>query len=242
MLVADFSDKLEFTLVPVGLLGLTSFPRGVVWSILPAFVGAYCMLSAFLPHYALPAALPLLLMLILGIRAVADTWPGQRRVVETALTLAVASLAVTALPGLKRHAYDQGGFWPVMTAVHTLLPKAVRPPAVVLFPYDPADNFHEEPVYNIDVAWPDDAPIIHAQDLGIERDREIALYYARTQPDRNFYVFDRRHFVVISLGKPKEFLARLESELALGTGLSGGLEPEPARRPSGTDSDASDRP
>ncbi|MDB5301841.1 MAG: hypothetical protein JWO87_3504, partial [Phycisphaerales bacterium] len=48
----------------------------------------------------------------------------------------------------------------------------------------------EEPVYNTDVAWPDDAPVIRAHDLGDARNREIYAYYARTQPECMFYRFD----------------------------------------------------
>ena len=51
-------------------------------------------------------------------------------------------------------------------------------PAVILFRYHPGMNFFEEPVYNTDVAWPDDAPIIRAHDLGWPRDRQIVEYYA----------------------------------------------------------------
>jgi len=165
-------------------------------------------------QYALPAALPLVLTLVLGIRTVAETWPGRQQAIGTILTLPVASLTMTTLPGLNRNVYDKGWSWPVMTAVHTLLPKAVRPPAVVLFPFHLGDSTHEEPVYNVDVAWPDDAPIIRVQDLGMERDQEIAAYYAKTQPDRNFYVFDRRDGSVHPLGKPREFLAYLKGKLA----------------------------
>ncbi|MDB5333383.1 MAG: hypothetical protein JWP03_4534 [Phycisphaerales bacterium] len=66
----------------------------------------------------------------------------------------------------------------------------VTTPAVVLFVYYPGGLFFEEPVYNTSTAWPDDAPIIRAHDLGDARNREIFAYYARTQPDRMFYRFD----------------------------------------------------
>jgi hypothetical protein len=118
------------------------------------------------------------------------------------------------MPPLKHGVNDQGGTWPVMRTVHTLLPKVVQAPAVVLFPFHGDDNPHEEPVYNIDVAWPDDAPIVHAQDLGVSRDLEIARYYGRTQPQRNFYIFDRRTGTVHSMGKADEFIAHLERERA----------------------------
>ena len=214
MLQTDLPDTLLLILVPMGILGLTDPRRWVIWSTLPSFLGAYSCFPAFLMQYALPAALPLVLTLVLGIRTVAETWPGRQRAIGTILTLLLASFAMTTLPGFNPNAYDQGWSWPVMTAAHTRLPQEVQTPAVVLFPYHPRHNFHEEPVSNVDVAWPDDEPIIHLQDLGMERDREIAAYYAKTQPDRDVYVFDRRRLLVIPQGKPKDFLAYLKDRRA----------------------------
>ena len=84
----------------------------------------------------------------------------------------------------------------------------------MLFPFTLGDNPHQEPVYNTDVAWPDDAPIIRVQDLGPERNRELAEYYARTQPERSFYRFDRRTFTLRALGKAPDFLKRLTADAA----------------------------
>jgi hypothetical protein len=61
---------------------------------------------------------------------------------------------------------------------------------VILFTYKTGVNIIEEPVYNTTVAWPDDAAVIRAHDLG-DRNREILDYYARTQPERVFYRYDR---------------------------------------------------
>ena len=212
ILEVDLPATVLVIMLPVGLLALTDLPRVLVWAILPVFLPTYAVFPAFLPHYALLVSLPISLSLILGIQAVAGTWRGQRQFIATVLTLLVTSFAVTALPGVG--ANDQYGHWPVMFAVHTLLPRAIQAPAIVLFPFHPGDNPHEEPVYNTDVAWPDDAPIIRVQDLGMARNRELAQYYARTQPDRNVYLFDRRDYSLLALGKPRDFLARLTSELA----------------------------
>src|SRR5215469_18844576 len=78
----------------------------------------------------------------------------------------------------------------VLTTMEAELPQAVQQPAVVLFRASPRSDFFEEPVYNTDVAWPDDAPIIRAHDLGA-RDVELVRYYAARQPARTFYVFNR---------------------------------------------------
>jgi len=82
----------------------------------------------------------------------------------------------------------------------------------VLFRFVKGDDHHQEPVYNVDVAWPDDAPIIHAHDLGEARNQEIFRYYAERQPDRRFFLFVRQDFdpdgpVLSYLGTAKELAA-----------------------------------
>src|SRR5439155_6621949 len=82
-------------------------------------------------------------------------------------------------------------------------------PAVVLFRYNPGvNNPHYEAVYNTDVAWPDDAPIIRAHDLGPHRNQEIFQYYAARNPERFFYLFDRRDNSLHPLGSARELAIR----------------------------------
>ena len=59
-------------------------------------------------------------------------------------------------------------------------PKAVQQPAIILFRYRTGDNVNEEPVYNVDVMVPDDAPIIRAHDLGPQRNRETLRVLRRS--------------------------------------------------------------
>jgi hypothetical protein len=89
-------------------------------------------------------------------------------------------------------------------------------PAVVLIRYHPGDDFFREPVYNWDVPWPDDAPVIRAHDLGPARDGEIFEYYARRQPDRNFYLFDfraREPMVLLGRAEHPDQLLKARREL-----------------------------
>ena len=60
-------------------------------------------------------------------------------------------------------------------------------------------SLQEEPVYNTASAWPDDAPVVFAHDLGA-RNREIFAYYAKTQPTRLFYRWDRATGQIEDLG------------------------------------------
>ena len=99
---------------------------------------------------------------------------------------------------------------PYLKVVSQVMRQNLEEPAVVLFAYQPGGNFREEPVYNTDVAWPDDATIIRAHDLGKVRNQAIFDYYARTQPERTFYSFDRSR-------PPEEMLKRLGTARELGT-------------------------
>ena len=79
-----------------------------------------------------------------------------------------------------------------------MLAQLPKQPVVVMFRYDPDAQgnphdltFHNEPTYNDDVAWPDDAPIIRTRDLGPRENAQLFAYYAAHQPDRIFYLYDR---------------------------------------------------
>ena len=61
----------------------------------------------------------------------------------------------------------------------------------MLFRFGPGANPLAEPVYNADVAWPDDARVIRAHDLGDAANRKLMEYYASRQPERRVYCYDR---------------------------------------------------
>jgi hypothetical protein len=83
----------------------------------------------------------------------------------------------------------------------------VRPPAVVLFQPHRAMNMHLEPVYNDTVAWPDDAGIVKAQNLGRE-DVRLFDYYARHQPDRTVWLYDRGSGKLTNMGNVADLARR----------------------------------
>src|SRR5262249_25662628 len=88
------------------------------------------------------------------------------------------------------------------------MPSHVQKPAIVLFHYAPGGKVHEEPVYNIDAAWPDDQAIIRAHDLGPLRNLELFQYYAARQPQRTVYLFDRMNATLTRLGNVVELANR----------------------------------
>jgi hypothetical protein len=111
------------------------------------------------------------------------------------------------MPELNRSRRDQDLTKPLMVVNYLTLPQKVQPPALVLFTYSATGlypNPHHEPVYNIDVAWPDDAPIIRAHDLGAQRNQRIYDYYARISPERVVYLYDRSVGELVRLGTARE--------------------------------------
>ncbi|HXE55637.1 MAG TPA: hypothetical protein VN541_21615, partial [Tepidisphaeraceae bacterium] len=93
---------------------------------------------------------------------------------------------------------DEQYHTPMMDFVEYAM-KRIPDRSVVLFRFTKDCDVHQEPVYNTDVCWPDDARVIRAQDLGA-RDGELLRYYALRQPDRTYFLFDRATGSVVPLG------------------------------------------
>ncbi len=192
-------------LLALSVLNLRQNRRWVLWAMWPIFCLLYVFFPFLLRHYAVVAAPAILLGVLLGKDWIEARWPNAR--VRVTLTLAVALLAIVALPEIDRDVIDDYAR-PTMVFAAKDLPRLVNPPAIVLFRFARGANFHEEPVYNIDSANPDDAPIIRAHDLGVERDRELFDYYARRQPQRTVYLFDRSTRQLVELGKVADLARR----------------------------------
>jgi hypothetical protein len=88
---------------------------------------------------------------------------------------------------------------PTLDAVENQL-SPISGRALVFFTYRTGQNTHEEPVFNVDVADIDSARIVRAHDLGPSENMKLIRYYARLQPDRQVYVFDRTDLSLKRLG------------------------------------------
>ena len=201
---ATVPARLLIVLVPVGVLGLTDARRRVLWATPPLFLVGYALNTFFLEHYAAAVIPAVVLAVLLGLHALADAWPRWREHVIAAGALVLVTASLLSLYELNRlataldkpesrhlHAINDETFSsPTLRFVRYVVEDRVQKPAVILFTYRAGVNVIEEPVYNTATAWPDDAPIIRAHDLG-PRNAEIFDYYARRQPDRVFYRFDR---------------------------------------------------
>jgi hypothetical protein len=122
-------------------------------------------------------------------------------------------LAVSSLPQLNSRVSDEPYRTPLLDHVESALAE-IQPPAVVFFRFTPGCNVHEEPVYNLQTTWPDDAPIVRAQDLG-PRNGELLRYYAARQPDRSYYIMDRRSGILLPLGDAAQAAAALQAPFDL---------------------------
>ncbi len=182
--------RLMFILLPLSVLRLTTRPRLLIWLIFPLFFALYSLYAWFFPHYAMIVAPTVILMVLLGARQVEAAWPRIRPVTATFLTLSIIILSATEMAEFNRYVQDEFFDPQGLRQIDAQLASLQHKPAVVFFRFDPRNSPHEEPVYNTDVAWPDDAPVVRAHDLGA-RNKEIFRYYARHQPQRAFYLYDR---------------------------------------------------
>jgi hypothetical protein len=211
-------DPLAFVwlIVPLSLLALWDRQLWMVWGMLPVFLLVYTGYPFILPHYLVVALPAVVLLVVLPIRVLSDIFPRRRAMVRTALGLGIAAVATVALPQFDRSMLDQWFRAWELGVIDQNIARDVKAPAVVLFHFSEnrlvggkriTDTIEVEPVYNADVAWPDDAPIIRAQDLNREvnavgkagdKDRPLYLYYQSIDPRRVFYLYDR----LVGNGKP----------------------------------------
>ena len=185
-------------LLPLALACLT-IPRAVMLAVLPLFLGLYVSYVFFLPHYVIVVLPSIILGILLGVRAIAKAWPRAGPSLSLGLYLLIASVAIAALPEFDATVHDEMFDAPLIRQVNRQLLTTVHAPAIVLFQYDPKRNVNEEPVYNADVAWPDDAPIIRANDRGAENIR-LFDYYAQRQPQRRVYLFNEQNGLLLDMG------------------------------------------
>lgn len=189
-------------LLPMGCLALVA-----PWRMAVA-VGAlllplmYAFFPVYLKHYGLIAAPAFIFLTLAGVEELRKRFAA----LHAPLTLAIAVLAVGSLPEL-RGVHDPFMQAPYLADINAKLAGLEHKPAVVLFHYDLGrTDVHEEPVYNLDVAWPDDAPVIRAQDRGADNHR-IFEYYAKRQPRRYFYRYDRTTTELTPMGYAEDLAA-----------------------------------
>ena len=176
-------------LLPLGLLAMGDIRRLVMVTPLVLFCVGYAVYLFFLEHYVVSILPAMICLMLMGGETLESAWPGGRT--GSFITLALLAISVSVLWPVIPLPPLPVPFAPDQKVVNHLLAKLPFTPAVVLFRFDPrVGSFNDDPVYNDTVAFPDDAPVIRARDLGPGKNREIIRYYAQRQPNRVFYIYD----------------------------------------------------
>ncbi|MDP9174742.1 MAG: hypothetical protein M3O30_12865 [Planctomycetota bacterium] len=203
-------EPMFWLIFPLAVAGMFDLRRWAVWGVIPIFLLLYTAYAFFpLPTYLVTLSPAMALMPVLPIQFLCDVFPRRKPLVRTLLGLSILFLVIASMPQFDRLVHDQYFEMHEGEAINSTLAKEVSPPAVVLFHFNlnaqmegklVTNNADEEPVYNSDVAWPDDAPIIRAHDLNArvtaigtknDRNRPLYGYYAKSGPSRVFYLYDR---------------------------------------------------
>jgi hypothetical protein len=222
------ADPFLWLIMPLSLPAMFSRKLWAVWGMFPVFLlgMSWYAFTWDLPHYYVMVMPAMILWAVLPIRFLTDIFPRRAEMIRTMIGLGILALALTWMPMFNRMIHDPYFEAPELAAINANLAREVRGPAVVMFHFDSnaptgglgiTNNPSEEPVFNSQVIWPDDAEVIRARDLnadisvaGTPADQNAPLYayYAHLSPERIFYLYDRTDGKVTRLGTALEILAR----------------------------------
>jgi hypothetical protein len=191
--------------VPMGFVGLRGRGQWALAAVLLFFTIGYMTFMFFAAHYLVVVIPAGLLLVVVGMKQL-ERFAGEGRLrsyVTVFCTLVIVVTSVACLPeGAARP--DEPRVSLPMHAFNHQVPLMDKP-AVVFFHSQPDNKsaWRHEQVFNIDAAWPDDSPVVRAQDLG-DRDIELVRYYAQKQPNRVFYRFELESRTLTRLGTATE--------------------------------------
>jgi hypothetical protein len=191
--------------VPLGVIGLRGRGQWALASVLVLFTIGYMTFMFFAAHYLMVVIPAGLVLVVVGMKQL-ERFAGEGRLRNYVTVFCTLVIVVTSLACLPEAAArrDEPRVSKPMYAFNHSVPQMEKP-AVVFFHSDP-DNlsaWRHEQVFNIGAAWPDDSPVVRAQDLG-ERDIELVRYYAQKQPNRVFYRFELEARTLTRLGTATE--------------------------------------
>ncbi|MDB5174503.1 MAG: hypothetical protein JWN51_3276 [Phycisphaerales bacterium] len=202
MLAAALPTLMLIVLLPAAIAGLTDRRRWALGAALCCYPLGSGAFYAFHSHYSAAIAPAMIVMVLLGANTVARTWP-QQGVMAVFLWLAIFGLAAQSLWRNEQRVHEGPGAQ-LAKANESAIAANVRAPAIVICSFNPGPVPIEDPAYNLETPWPDNAPIIRAHDFGMSRNRELFRYYARTDPTRNVYLFNESDLSVRPLGNVKK--------------------------------------
>jgi hypothetical protein len=193
--------------LPLGIVGLAAGrAHWAMAGVFVLFVLLYMTFIFFASHYLIVIIPTCLFLALLGARQLERLVAGRLRDYLTCfLTLVFFTTAIFCLPEVSGLRDDPKVSVPMQVFNRQL--RRIERPAVVFFHSRP-DNpnaWKQDQAYNIDAAWPDDSPIVRAQDLGA-RDIELVRYYAQRQPARIYYRFQQESRQLTRLGTATQLL------------------------------------
>ncbi|MDB5320441.1 MAG: putative rane protein [Phycisphaerales bacterium] len=193
--------------IPLGIAGLRTRQQWAMAAVFVISVVGSMTFMLFAAHYLVVVAPTGLLMVVLGMRQLERFAGRLGNYAACFLTLCLFVTAIGCLPEFNTGMRDEPSVSTTMQGFNRQV-AGMEKPAVVFFHSRPdnPDAWRHEQVFNIDAAWPDDSPVVRAQDLG-PRDIELVQYYAQKQPARVFYRYQQESQQLTRLGTTAELLA-----------------------------------
>jgi hypothetical protein len=198
---------------PLSVLGLVSLRRTVLWCVLPLYLLLYGFYAIYLVHYVAVVMPTIIFAVLLGKQVLETAWdrPAVRSLLVTLLTAVTIAVSVASVVESRRLIYIRRRATPSMD-LDANLPEVIKSPALVFYTFGEGDAYHEEPVYNVDVAWPDDAVIVRAHDRGLDQNAKLVRHYAGIgQSDRHVYFIDRGGDLPQYIGTVGELVRRMDA-------------------------------
>lgn len=192
ILPAAVPNPLLRILIPLAIFSLFDPRKLVMTAALAIFLISNAFYLFLLDHYLIALLPSIICLILMGLESLARAFPARNRA-TTFFLIWISCSSATAIWRLTARPQLDPTSAPDQRPASRLLANLPITPAVVLFRFDPdqrIDSFNDDPVYNDTVAFPDNAPVVRARDLGPEKNRDIIRYYAQHQPDRVFYIYD----------------------------------------------------
>jgi hypothetical protein len=176
-------------LLPLALAAKWDIRRLVLLTATVLMLVVYLGYIFHLDQYLVAVMPGMICLLLMGWEGLDRAWPRYRRRIGAFVAAALIGFSLAAMPEFSSRVWALPTLCePAKQINQDLL--ALKSPSVVLFSFTgPGHSIDWFPVHNDDVAWPDDALVIRASDLGENQNWKLYAYYARIQPDRRFYLY-----------------------------------------------------
>ena len=179
-----------FILLPLALAAKWDIRRVTLLATMVLMLVVYLFYIFHFDQYLVPVMPAMICIVLMGWEGLERAWPRYRHRIGALVAAALIGFSLAALPEFSSRVWALPTLCePAKQINHDL--SALTMPSVVLFPFSgPGHSVDWFPVYNDGVAWPDDARVVRANDLGDNQNWKLYDYYARIQPDRRFYVYE----------------------------------------------------